>query len=464
MLDFHTNSLTFSYSDQQIPLFEDLDLNFEPHSLNLITGDNGCGKSTLLKLLSGLKKAPQGSVLLNNQDICDILPSARVKYVSYLPQDPQHFFTFKTGIEQVRFALANLQLSPAEIEYRINKCIQTYSLNDLIDRPVNELSGGELQRLAFAIITTFDAEYYLLDEPFANLDQNNRVELLNELIKLKKDHTIIITDHDQHGYGINVDHLYTFKNQQLVHQAKPKLPSKYPVPRVTKDIDDLKDESFFKFFNLGLKIEKRNLLTDCNLNIPKGKIGLLCGKNGSGKSTLFAACTKQRKYNGSIKFKELEAAKCSAKKWLKHVNIGFQESENQFVKTTVKEEFNSALKITNHPQYWNNAQLNYWIKRFKLTSILDESPYFISGGQQKKVQLLILAIISAPVILFDEIFAGMDDKSIRIADKLLQHLTTLGCSILIIDHQLSHLSQYDYVLQLEKQKLFLLSKGDLINA
>src|SRR5699024_5670596 len=92
-----------------------------------------------------------------------------------------------------------------------------------------------------------------------------------------------------------------------------------------------------------------------------------------------------------------------------------------------------------------------------------ESPYFISGGQQKKVQLLILAIISSPVILLDEILTGLDYASVALAWKLIETLKQLGCGILIIDHQFQPLTHYDYVLEIHNLQLQPLPKGESLN-
>lgn len=82
----------------------------------------------------------------------------------------------------------------------------------------------------------------------------------------------------------------------------------------------------------------------------------------------------------------------------------------------------------------------------------------------KKVQLLILAILSAPIILMDEIFSGLDDTALQTAWNLISELKRLSCSILIIDHQYFTLDYYDYVLKINNQhELKLLRQGDEIN-
>lgn len=66
------------------------------------------------------------------------------------------------------------------------------------------------------------------------------------------------------------------------------------------------------------------------------------------------------------------------------VNIGFQNSENQFIKTTVREEIKSAQKASHRRSFGNDQKIEDWINKLSLTSFIAENPYFISGGQQKK--------------------------------------------------------------------------------
>ena len=129
----------------------------------------------------------------------------------------------------------------------------------------------------------------------------------------------------------------------------------------------------------------------------------------------------------------------------------------------MREELQSAQQASHHPDFWTDAQISSWVQRLNLQDVLSESPYFISGGQQKKVQLLILAIISSPVILLDEILTGLDHASVALAWKLIETLKQLGCGILIIDHQFQSFEHYDYVLEIHNAQLQLLSKGGTLN-
>lgn len=199
MMELQLKNLSYAYPNQN-SVFDNLDHVFEKGKLAVITGENGCGKSTLLKLMAGLISPSKGHALLNNQELSTIVPAARIQHVAYLPQNTRHFFTFKTGREQLIFTLENIQVPEDEINDYVDKIITQNSLSSLIDRPVVTLSGGELQQIALAIIFSLNPNYLLLDEPFVNLDLAHQNQLINMLKSQKKKSTIIIVDHRLHFY------------------------------------------------------------------------------------------------------------------------------------------------------------------------------------------------------------------------------------------------------------------------
>lgn len=459
-MDLEIQNLTFAYPTQP-SLLENATYHFPSTGLTVIAGQNGSGKSTLLQLLAGILAPSSGKVQLNHQDVSLIVPAARVQHLAYLPQNTRHFFTFKTGREQLTFMIENLQTSSDQIPKIIRQIIAENSLEHLIDRPVTALSGGELQQMALAMILSLDPEYLLLDEPFANLDHDHQLYLIHMLKSKKNNTAIIVTDHQLQYYQNFADSWLSV----TAHKLQPFNPSFQNSPAVSRVTADLpaSTSSRLQWQKLSFSQSGRPLVTESTFQLPQGMIGLLAGKNGSGKSTLLNVLTKQHPYSGQITFDQQNEQRISVRKWIQRITLGFQNSEDQFIKTTVREELQSAQQAAHHPDFWTTSQISSWVQKLNLQSVLDESPYFISGGQQKKVQLLILAIISSPVVLLDEILTGLDQSSITVAWKLIMALKQLGCSILIIDHQFQSFKHYDYVLEIHNLQLQLLPKGESLN-
>lgn len=459
-MELKIRNLTFAYPNQS-PLLRNVTYHFPSTGLTVITGQNGSGKSTLLQLLAGIVSPSSGEVQLNHQNAHLIVPSVRIQCLAFLPQNIRHFFTFKTGRAQLTFMLENLQIPSNQIAKISRQIIAENSLEPLIDRPVTALSGGELQQIALAIILSLNPKYLLLDEPFANLDHDHRQQLIRILKNQKNKMAIIVIDHDLKSYRGWTDNWLTITHQTL----KSFIPNFQTPPTVSRVTSSL-PASFstrLQWHKLTFRQSQRLLIKQSTFNLPQGKVGLLAGKNGSGKSTLFAVLTKQHRYSGQITYDHQDEPQVRMLKWVRQITLGFQNSEDQFIKTTVREELQSAQRASHQPHFWTNSQIDSWVQKLNLQNILDESPYFISGGQQKKVQLLVLAIISSPVILFDEILTGLDQHSFSTAWSLIEILKCLGCGILIIDHQLQSVERYDYILEIHHSQLQLLTKGASLN-
>lgn len=459
-MDLEIQNMTFAYP-QQPPLLENVTYHFPTRGLTVIGGQNGSGKSTLLQLLAGILSPSSGKVQLNQQDAALIVPATRIQHLAYLPQNTRHFFTFKTGREQLTFMLENLQTPRDQIPEIIHQIISENSLEALVDQPVTTLSGGELQQMALAMILSLDPEYLLLDEPFANLDRDHQFRLIHMLKSKKTNTAIIVTDHQLQYYQDLADNWLSVTAQKL-QSFSPQFQDLQAVSRVTAVLPP-STSSRLQWQELTFNQSGRPLVAESTFKLPQGMVGLLAGKNGSGKSTLLKVLTKQHPYSGQIDFDQQNEQRVSVRKWVQHITLGFQNSEDQFIKTTVREELQSAQQASHHPDFWTDAQISSWVQRLNLQDVLSESPYFISGGQQKKVQLLILAIISSPVILLDEILTGLDHASVALAWKLIETLKQLGCGILIIDHQFQSFEHYDYVLEIHNAQLQLLSKGGTLN-
>ena len=459
-MDLEIQNMTFAYP-QQPSLLENVTYHFPTCGLTVIAGQNGSGKSTLLQLLAGILAPSSGKVQLNHQNMSLIVPAARVQHLAYLPQNTRHFFTFKTGREQLAFMLENLQTPSDQIPRMIRHIVAENSLEHLIDQPVTTLSGGELQQMALAMIFSLDPEYLLLDEPFANLDRDHQLRFIHMLKSKKTNTAIIVTDHQLQYYQDLADNWLSVTAQKL-QPFSPKFQNSWAVSRVTATLP-ASTPSRLQWHKLTFNQSGRSLVTESTFNLPQGMVGLLAGKNGSGKSTLLNVLTKQHPYSGQIAFDHHDEQRVSIRKWIQHITLGFQNSEDQFIKTTVREELQSAQRASHHPNFWTNSQITSWVQRLNLQSVLNESPYFISGGQQKKVQLLTLAIICSPIILLDEILTGLDHASVAIAWELIENLKQLGCGILIIDHQIQSFNHYDYVLEIHDAHLQLLPKGEPLN-
>lgn len=466
MIELGLHQLTFEYDGQR--LFDHLDFQVEPGTFGLLTGPSGCGKSTLLKLLAGLLpqyggKITAGQVLLNGQPAGDIVPYQRAAKVAMLFQHPGRQFAMKTVSEQLQFALANLQLPREEVQRRMRDTLAWLGIDHLANRRVHTLSGGEQQRVALACLFAMDSEVILLDEPFANVDTAGRQQLLTDLKRLQaqRGKTILLAEHDLSGYRGIADRWYQLSvNHQLSQQDPQDLPGSEPVVPVKRQPLN-KGRLVGK--NLGLSVGSRVLLKDGQLTIPQGQLGLLSGENGAGKSTLLAALSQQHDYEGQVEFDNQPAARVPLKKWALTVGWVFQNSTDQFIELKAGDELTASQDHSCQPQYWTASRIKAAVDQLRLSQCLDRVSYQLSGGQQKKLQLLSMLIMGQSVMLLDEAFAGLDLDSLKIALRLLRQVASdLKVGMLIISHQrVGVVDQMDYEVRLADQHLTLLGGDDV---
>ncbi len=189
------NKLDFKYPSNQI--FSNINLSFNEKKLHGILGPNGCGKTTLLKTILKLLKVKNDSIYINNEDINTLSRDNLAKEIAYVEQSSKQIPNISV-IEYINLARYlysdfNKQNNPI-----INKVIELLKINNLKNKNLTQLSGGELQKVVIARALAQETKIILLDEPTANLDPLHQIEIMNLLKDLvnKKDLTIITTLHD----------------------------------------------------------------------------------------------------------------------------------------------------------------------------------------------------------------------------------------------------------------------------
>ena len=190
------DKVSYQYSGQDKPIFENLNLNFKLKNKYILMGDSAAGKSTLLNLISGLLRDYQGKIEISDVEYNQISDRDLHDQITYLQQDP---YIFTASLEW-NFTLGR-QISKAKIAEVIKEC----GLEELIAKLPDgmdtvladqgkQLSGGQKQRVAFARALLRDTPIYLLDEATSALDKTSSVQL-ERLILTQKDKTVIMVTH-----------------------------------------------------------------------------------------------------------------------------------------------------------------------------------------------------------------------------------------------------------------------------
>lgn len=165
-------------------ILKDIDLEIGSGEKVFIGGSNGSGKTTLLKVMSGLIPH-KGTVTVDGKEISKMKRKEAAKLISLMPQTSEVYFpyTVRETVMLGTFASSGSALggTPASaVEYAV-KCMEDCGVEDLQDRHLDELSGGQLQRVLLARTFAQKSPFLFLDEPGNNLDIKYRAELCDKL-------------------------------------------------------------------------------------------------------------------------------------------------------------------------------------------------------------------------------------------------------------------------------------------
>lgn len=211
------SNIDFSYTEESGNVLEQVSCEFVHGKKYLLIGKSGEGKSTLIKLLLGLNKPKAGTVLFENKDLGEIDTHSLLRNVGAVMQENVFF---NLSIRE------NLQLiapeaSEDDIIFALkDACLYDFvnSLPQKIDTVIGErgvkLSGGQKQRLAIARLLLFNPQIIIMDEATSALDSIVEHELIDNLLNLCKNKTVVIISHKL-LMGFNPDITYRIVNKKV---------------------------------------------------------------------------------------------------------------------------------------------------------------------------------------------------------------------------------------------------------
>jgi NitT/TauT family transport system ATP-binding protein len=168
-----------------------LDLTLEPGEFFSIVGPSGCGKSTMIDILSGLAAPDEGRVS------ADGAPYRGVPDGVGLVLQEDASFPWLSVRDNVAFGLRRLARRPADLEARVDHALEFMGLADFAHARPAQLSGGMRQRMCIARTLVLRPRFLLLDEPFGALDQQTRLLMGDELLRIWRDTgaTVLLITH-----------------------------------------------------------------------------------------------------------------------------------------------------------------------------------------------------------------------------------------------------------------------------
>ena len=176
-------------------LLDGIDMELRPGVLTALSGPSGSGKTTLLSIAGGLVEPTTGTTSYDGASMWGGTGDPRPE-VAFVLQ-VYGLVPILSARENVSVALRARGMSPAEADERAEAALARFHIADLGDRQVEELSGGQMQRVALARGLCVDSGVLLADEPTSELDEGNRSLVLRELrLEAERGAVVVVATHD----------------------------------------------------------------------------------------------------------------------------------------------------------------------------------------------------------------------------------------------------------------------------
>ena len=201
---------------------KNLDLEIEDGQFFVLLGETGAGKTTTLRIVAGLDKPTQGTVLIDGVDVGEW--GAAERDVALVLQQYSLYPRY-TVRENLEFPLKSKirRVEAGEIASRVDRVAKTLRIQHLLDRKTDRLSGGEMQRVSIGRAIVRKPRVFLMDEPLSALDAKLRESLRTELKNLQMElgATFLFVTHDQIEAMSMGDRIGVLNNGRLVQTGTP---------------------------------------------------------------------------------------------------------------------------------------------------------------------------------------------------------------------------------------------------
>ena len=198
------------------------DISFYIRDNEFITllGPSGCGKTTTLRILGGFEEADTGEVTFEGRNLLSLPPHERPLNTVF---QRYALFPHLNVFDNIAFGLSIKKLPRAEIVERVARALQTVDLTGYESRDIDQLSGGQMQRIAIARAIVNRPKVLLLDEPLGALDLKMRKEMQVELKQMQRDLgiTFVYVTHDQEEALTMSDTIIVMKDGWIQQIGRP---------------------------------------------------------------------------------------------------------------------------------------------------------------------------------------------------------------------------------------------------
>ena len=230
-------NLSFRYSKFSRPVLNGASLELQPGEIGILLGKNGSGKTTMFKNILGIHEPGSGRILFEGEDLLKMSRKERARRIAYVPQDI-HFGALTVFDSIMLGRISYFGMKSGDEDYKaVEKILMDMHLESFAFRMVDELSGGERQKIAIARAMAQEPKMMVFDEPTGNLDIANEQLIIEEARKLAKEKNIAILSslHDLNQAIAFGDKFFFLKNGVVQYAGGREIIT----PEVVKDTFDV---------------------------------------------------------------------------------------------------------------------------------------------------------------------------------------------------------------------------------
>lgn len=182
-----------------------------------LLGANGSGKTTLMRIICGVIKANEGTVIYNGEDTNEKSVPFR-SILGFLPQDFRYYPDF-TGLKFLLYMAALKGLDNKTAKEKCNELLHLVGLEAVKNKKIKKYSGGMKQRLGIAQAMINDPKVLILDEPTVGLDPKERVRFRNLISSFSKEKIIILSTHIVSDVEYIADEILILNNRKIENRG-----------------------------------------------------------------------------------------------------------------------------------------------------------------------------------------------------------------------------------------------------
>ena len=437
-----------------------------------IVGESGSGKSlTALSILGLLPypKAfhkPQSSIKFNQTELIHTpdLRQFRGNRIGFVFQEPMSslnpLHTIEHQIAETLILHQNLTPKQARIEVlRLLKLTGIKNARQRLKSYPHELSGGQRQRVMIAMAIANHPDILIADEPTTALDVTVQAQILDLLLKLRRQlgMSIIFISHNLSIIRQIADYILVMKSGRIIERGSCKKIFFSPKESYTKTLinahnimknnNNVSNDIIIDAQNINVKFPLKKTffgkikeflyaVNDVSFKLKKGETLGIVGESGSGKTTLGQAVCQLIKYNGNITFPQI-----ASQNFRKHVQIVFQDPYNSLNPRMNIEQIIGEGLIVHFPN------LSKEEKRQRICTVLQEVglrtealnkyPHEFSGGQRQRIAIARALILEPQILILDEPTSALDVTiQAQIISLLQQIQENRGLSYIFISHDM----------------------------